>query len=598
VRAHAGSTASAVVPAAGSLPTGGCAVLTDWLIVRRLAAELERSLRGTRIRAAGTLGDGRFGLRTAAGLVAFDAFGDLPLVLLVPDAPLATEPGWPRTFADALVGLKVERVRARRGDRLIALDASSTSRFGVASGYRLVAELVPRYGNLVLLKGTMVVAAAKSFEAGGRTTRTVTAGEPYESPPLPGPDPKAPPLVEATAGLVGGAAAEPARRLVAKALRAAAPGLPVLVADSYVAEAARLPWSSAAVLAEWLLDRSRRLIESTAGEPDGFGDIFVYSQERLVQAHVVSLHQFDALTLTREPALLPALAGASAEQARNAGVLGFRARRAALLARIEKRRSLLARERAGLEADRLEAAELETLRRAGDALYAHHAEVPPYAGSYRPPSDPEFEIALDPELDAKANAAKIFKRYKKGVGKQRHAEQRLVALGAEESAVDDLAWEIERAEPDSLPELREAVEGLERRRGVVPAKRARVERGPLEVALSPGARVLVGRSPRGNAELTFRLARPDDLWFHTRGVPGAHVVLRLDTARAATREEVRAAAALAAVHSKARASDKVEVDYTERKYVRKRPGGAPGLVWYTNARTELVAPREGSEASS
>ena len=160
-------------------------MLTDWLLVRRLGVELHKRLQGARIRSAGLLADGRFGLRTGAGVLAFDVFGELPLLLLEPDQPLSPEPGWPRALADALEGLKIERIRARRGDRLIALDAASRSRFGVVSQSRLVAELVPRFGNLVLLKGETVVAAAKSFQKGGRTLRTVTPGEPYEPPPLP-----------------------------------------------------------------------------------------------------------------------------------------------------------------------------------------------------------------------------------------------------------------------------------------------------------------------------------------------------------------------------------------------------------------------------
>ena len=79
----------------------------------------------------------------------------------------------------------------------------------------------------------------------------------------------------------------------------------------------------------------------------------------------------------------------------------------------------------------------------------------------------------------------------------------------------------------------------------------------------------MGRSPQNNADLTFRIARPDDLWFHARGVPGAHVVLRIDGSRAATVAELRGAAELAAYHSKARTSGLVPVDYTPRKYVRK-----------------------------
>ena len=65
-------------------------------------------------------------------------------------------------------------------------------------------------------------------------------------------------------------------------------------------------------------------------------------------------------------------------------------------------------------------------------------------------------------------------------------------------------------------------------------------------------------------------------------------------AREAQDAELVAAAQLAAYHSKARSSEKVAVDYTERKHVRRRPGAAPGLVWYENARTIVVAPKDGA----
>jgi predicted ribosome quality control (RQC) complex YloA/Tae2 family protein len=69
------------------------------------------------------------------------------------------------------------------------------------------------------------------------------------------------------------------------------------------------------------------------------------------------------------------------------------------------------------------------------------------------------------------------------------------------------------------------------------------------------------------------------------------VVLHIDTARAAHDTELERAAELAAYHSKARESDNVAVDYTERKYVRRAQNAPPGLVWYTNARTRVVTPR-------
>ena len=154
-------------------------MLTDWLIVRRLAAELERALRGARLRDVGRLADGRFGLRVPAGILAIDAFGPTPIVALEADAPLDRTAGWTRTMADALVGLRIDTIRARRGDRLIAIDCSSRSRFGVASGYRLVVELVPRFGNIVLLKDETIVSAAKEFSRADNARRATNVGDPY-----------------------------------------------------------------------------------------------------------------------------------------------------------------------------------------------------------------------------------------------------------------------------------------------------------------------------------------------------------------------------------------------------------------------------------
>ena len=105
----------------------------------------------------------------------------------------------------------------------------------------------------------------------------------------------------------------------------------------------------------------------------------------------------------------------------------------------------------------------------------------------------------------------------------------------------------------------------------------------------------MGRTPIENAELTFRLARPDDLWFHVQNQPGAHVILQRHGREQAPQEDVITAASLAALHSKAKNSPKVTVDYTQRKHVRKRPGAAPGLVFYTHPKSVYVAPASPEE---
>jgi predicted ribosome quality control (RQC) complex YloA/Tae2 family protein len=167
--------------------------------------------------------------------------------------------------------------------------------------------------------------------------------------------------------------------------------------------------------------------------------------------------------------------------------------------------------------------------------------------------------------------------------------RRLAELESGARFAEELAWELERASPETLEDVADSVERLERRKAVAHRERARRQK-PLDVRVADDARIYVGRSPRGNADLTFRIARPGDLWFHARATPGAHVVLQLDSQRHATATELERAASLAAYHSKARGSEKVSVDYTERKHVRRQQNAPPGLVWYTNARTVLVAP--------
>jgi predicted ribosome quality control (RQC) complex YloA/Tae2 family protein len=573
-------------------------VQTDWLLVRRLAAELDRAVRGTRVRDAGRLADGRFGLRLPKWVIVIDAFGPTPAITLEAERELDRTAGWVRATAAALDGLRIDRVRARRGDRLVAFDCSSRSRFGVSSGYRLVAELVPRFGNILLLKDETIVSAAKEFTRAENTKRAVAVGEPYEPPPLPEPFAGAGDLADA---LVAISPAQDSQTMAEAlhALRARVPLVPRLAAESFVAEAALAvrAGASPAQLAARCIARSEALTAAADGDAAALGDVFCYwDGDRLVAAYVVALAQYAHLREARESSLLDVFAreigGASAHRAETA----FSARRSALAARVAKRRAALGAERAALVRERDDAESRDELRLAGESLYAHIGDVPPGATIFVPPSDPERTIVLDPELDAKANAAAIFKRYRKAVAKLDHVARRLEDLEAIENHAVELAWELERADADTLDDVAEGIERLERRPRVTTRGRES-RRKPLSVRIADDARIYVGRSPRGNADLTFRLARPDDLWFHARATPGAHVVLHIDTERPATSAELERAASLAAFHSKARASEKASVDYTERKFVRRQQNAPPGLVWYTNARTIIVIPEpEGGEA--
>jgi predicted ribosome quality control (RQC) complex YloA/Tae2 family protein len=90
--------------------------------------------------------------------------------------------------------------------------------------------------------------------------------------------------------------------------------------------------------------------------------------------------------------------------------------------------------------------------------------------------------------------------------------------------------------------------------------------------------VLAGRSAAGNEHLSLRLARPDDWWFHVRGMSGSHVVLRVPAGTEPDRRTLERAAAVAAYHSRARAGGVVAVSATRARFVSKPPGAAVGTV--------------------
>lgn len=113
----------------------------------------------------------------------------------------------------------------------------------------------------------------------------------------------------------------------------------------------------------------------------------------------------------------------------------------------------------------------------------------------------------------------------------------------------------------------------------------------MQFISSDNITILVGKNNKQNDELTTKLSSPDDIWLHTKDIPGSHVIIKatLDTVTNQTLEE---AAELAAYFSKARMSSKVAVDYTARKNVKKPSGAKPGMVIYDNQTTVFVNPDE------
>ena len=111
-----------------------------------------------------------------------------------------------------------------------------------------------------------------------------------------------------------------------------------------------------------------------------------------------------------------------------------------------------------------------------------------------------------------------------------------------------------------------------------------------EYELPGGWKVLAGKTDEDNDILSIRLAHPEDWWFHVRGMPGSHVLLRHRPDEEPDRETLKGAAAIAAYHSKAREGGMVSVSCTRAKHVTKPRGAKPGTVTIRRERLLKVRP--------
>src|SRR5207245_9674827 len=107
--------------------------------------------------------------------------------------------------------------------------------------------------------------------------------------------------------------------------------------------------------------------------------------------------------------------------------------------------------------------------------------------------------------------------------------------------------------------------------------------------------ILVGRTSKDNDHLTFKIAKPNDLWLHAADYGGSHVVIRRPTRKEVPHQTIIQAAQLAAWFSQAKKDPKVDVHYTERKFVSKPKGAKPGLVRLQRFRNITVEPKRSEE---
>ena len=240
----------------------------------------------------------------------------------------------------------------------------------------------------------------------------------------------------------------------------------------------------------------------------------------------------------------------------------------------------------------------EKYRIYGDLLNSYAYQIPTGADHYVAENfydeNRPLRIPLDKNLSPAENAKKYFDRYAKLKRTELAVGAELEKTVQEEAHLASVLTALELATEESdLAEIREelaAFQYVKRQRAQKGKRPQKIQSHPLHFRSSDGFDICVGKNNYQNEELTFKVASGSDWWFHAKGMPGSHVIVKANGQELPDRcfEE---AAALAAYYSKGRDQDKVEIDYLQRRNVKKVNGAPPGFVIYHSNWSMMAKPR-------
>lgn len=208
---------------------------------------------------------------------------------------------------------------------------------------------------------------------------------------------------------------------------------------------------------------------------------------------------------------------------------------------------------------------------------------------------PTIELEVDENRSLQDEAAQRFRQYTKAKRATEEIADRLAQIDIETA---NLEARLNRL--DQIIAVRDEA-GLESFEKPAPAPKSPPKKKSAKPEKIPGARrylstdgyeILVGRAARDNDHLTFRVAQPNDLWMHAGDYPGSHVIVRNPTRKEIPHRTIIEAAQLAGRFSQASEDSKVVIHYTERKWLSKPKGAAPGLVRMSRFKSLTVEPKE------
>lgn len=574
----------------------------DSLTLKRIAADIRRLATGTRVQRVFAVSGSEVALelrrrlpRPLLLLSWSPEFGRVHLCRDAEPSPVIQLP-FNELLRKHIRGATITDCRQVGFDRVLEIDFANCAGLGPHSRATLVAEIMGRRSNLILLDGDReVTGCARHVAARTNRYRETLPGLEYVPPPT---FDRIDPHVVTPDRLI---CATGSGETVWDMLRATLMGASEIFLDETCARSGLDPKARPADLPPAWAEAVCRAMQELLGVAEAEGPGYVYIREDRPE-----LPEFAwPIRLISHPELVPVETDDLSEALEElvhlrqvARTVGDRRERLRSLAGKALKKAQ-ARENERLRA-LSEAGDAGKLRRHGELILANIHAIPAGAAEvtvndYYEPNAPEVTLSLDPHYSAQQNAQALFARYKRAQRILERVppllEQARMERGYLEGVLEQIALARTSEELDQIEHelLREGYVGDQARKRSRPPRVGTVE--PARTQSSDGFAILYGRTGPQN-DAVMRAANPDDLWFHVKEGPGAHVVVRTNGRPESVPENtIREAAELAAGLSKWRTDSRADVNYTQARHLRKPPGAPPGFVTYTDFRTVTVRPK-------
>ena len=491
-----------------------------------------------------------------------------------------------------LSGGRLMAIRQDGLERIVSLDFECTNEIGDIVTNSLVAEIMGRHSNIILVRDGRVIDSVKRITDDISSVRRVLPGIQYEAPPRQ--DRLC--LLDAEPQQVLDAIADSPERLCKK-LSAVLEGVSPILTREMAWYSAKDVDAACNALSDSAKDRLRFILGRVKSAVSGGECCFTVVSEpggRKKDFCFINIEQYStSMVISHENSANELLDGFFASQDRTERT---RQRAHDLLKLLMNSYERVSRKLELQKKELAECSEREVFRVRGDLINANIWRLE--KGQSKAvledfTTGEPVEIQLDPRLTPAQNAQKYYTEYRKLDTAEKKLTE-LIAKGQQELVYIDSVFDAaSRTDSESdLAEIRRELRDQGYLKGGVRAdEKVKKTSDPLHFRSSEGFEILVGRNNRQNDQLTLKTAKATDIWLHTQGIAGSHVIIRTD-GRQPGEQTLFEAAQLAAFHSKGRSGSGVPVDYVAVKFVKKPAGAKPGMVIFTNNRTLYVTPDE------